>query len=393
MSFAALRFARLVLLGLIMAASLLFCAKASADLSLDASVDGAPTVWLYTVGPGAPTFERFGHTMLCETRGRASRCWDFGRWDAADTPKMVRASLAGRPAFGVTQVPLEATLDAFQVQDRRVEKQRLPLDADTHARLVGELERRTRDDYRYAYHPLTRNCATELRDLLDESTAGRLRNAARSTPTTSTSYRALAREGLRGKVLELTLVTLLVGRADDRAPDAWERAFLPSELSLLVERALAAPRELVLTERLPPLPQSQHAGDLVLGTLVLALAIWLIRARSEASWRKALGALGITVASVFLLRLLARLASNYPELALGPELLLVPPTDLALPWLPPSARRTYLRLRCASGGAALVLGYLARPPLVPFGFACISLAPMLAALLGAELRARRRAGG
>lgn len=344
-----------------------------------------------------PTFERFGHTMLCETHRRHSRCWDFGRWDEGDTPKMVRASLAGKPAFGVTRVELEATLDAFQVHDRRVDKQRLPLDAASHARLVGELERRIETDYRYAYHPLTRNCSTEIRDLLDEATGGKLRAAARDlTPAAGSgqkSYRQLARDGLRGKVLELALVTLLVGRADDRVPDAFERAFLPDGLATITERALAAPRELVLTERMPPLPQSEHAGDVVLGALATLLALWLAGARTERARRVALGVMGVVVASIGIVRLVGPLLTAYPELALGGEVLFVPPTDLALPWLPESTRRSYLRIRCGTSVAGALILHFTAPSLVPLGFVCISLLPPLGALAGAELRARRQTEG
>jgi hypothetical protein len=232
----------------------------------------------------------------------------------------------------------------------------------------------------YAYHPYWANCSTKLRDRLDEATGGHLESV--TTPWTTDTFRQLSEAGLSGRLLELTIMALGLGAAEnDRAPTRWEAMFLPNALRDTVhERFGVAPEQLheQVTVQLPTSPHVGRAALVLLGFLLLALLRvnpkWLSRRRALIAVSAILGLLAVSVDTLSALVPWAEVRNNW-------GLLLLLPTDFAIPWLPADLLRKYLGGRIAltlTLAFASLVGLISQP-LWPI--ATLVVVPMLSMLL------------
>jgi hypothetical protein len=288
-------------------------------------------------------------------------------------------SIRGEPIFVAVAIDEEVALLAFRDQGRAIERQRLELGEEETAKLRDRLERDVATRAAYAYHPYFANCTTELRDRLDEATAGRLR-AGRNQAATM-RFRELSEEGLSGKLVELAALAFLLGGPAERRPTPWEAMFLPEGLrDAVADRFGAAPEKVAEAQRVV-LPTSRAVGRIALVALAIALS-GLVRWAGRTS-RGARARVGVAVAA-FVLGGLALSAYGVAALVVWPEfrrnwaLAALLPTDLAMPWLSPRALRVYATARAALAGVLVVLeivGVVAQP-LIPV---CVLVAlPMLA---------------
>jgi hypothetical protein len=221
----------------------------------------------------------------------------------------------------------------------------------------------------YAYHPYWRNCTSVLRDHLDAATKGRLR-AGPFTPAPG-KFREIFEEGLSGRLVELTLMALVLGSPENnRVPTPWESMFLPINLRDGVRDRLGGSIEKLADRQAVILPTSRAIGRVVLFflafVLFVATRISLRRKRSKVGvWISALtlGFLGTSLAIISALVV-------WPEISHNWALALLLPTDFALPYLFTKKRRllvVYARVRIAVAIllALLELASVISQPLLP----------------------------
>ena len=182
---------------------------------------GEPRVELYTMGPGDPLFERFGHAALCVVHDSApahARCYNYGTPDF-DTPphQLGWRFLRGGAVFWVSVWDRDQMLRAYVRSDRSIWRQQLGLEPAQLRRLVRRLGHDARaENRRYTYHHFRDNCATRVRDLIDEAAQGALARSGGEPITLS--YRDLGRSRLRDMTALLLASDLVVGREADRHP-------------------------------------------------------------------------------------------------------------------------------------------------------------------------------
>lgn len=317
----------------------------------------APTIDLYTIGAGDYFYARFGHTLLCVRPAGAdiadlgASCYDYGVPTRQEFLSIGWGAVRNHIDFVPIVVAEKTVVEFFKGQGRSVERQHIPLMPDQAEALAKRLQNDVDQKVGYAYHPYWRNCTTALRDHLDVVTNGRL-HAGPFTPAPG-KFRELFEEGLSGRLVELTLMALVLGSPENnRVPTGWESMLLPTNLRDGVRDRLGAPIEKLADRQAVILPTSRAIGRIVLFFLGFVLFVSIrIAAR-----RKRVGAgLWIVGATLGLLGTFVAVVSAlvaWPEIAHNWALLVLVPTDFALPFL---AKRERLLVGYVRARLALVL--------------------------------------
>lgn len=386
---------RRVVSALLFVLALFFVSTADA-----AELAKAPTIDLYTIGASGYVYSRFGHSFLCvrpagaAVADQTATCYDYGVPDRQDILHITLTAVKNEVGFFPLAVPEKAILDLFKEEGRAVERQQIPLMPDEVARLVKILEDEAAHKVGYAYHPYWANCATKLRDHLDTATNGRL-HPGPFTPMPG-NFRELMEEGHSGHLVELTLMALLLGNpGNNRVPTPWESMFLPFNLRDGVRDRLGAPIEKLTERQAVILPTSRAIGRFVLFFLAFALSATIRIASRKKGLRLALKIAGVVFGLLGTLIALVSAIAAWPEIRHNYALLLLVPTDFALPLL--AKRRVplvvYLRARL---GIAVLLGalelfHVIDQPMLPL--VALVVFPMMALLraLSAEQEAKTEA--
>jgi hypothetical protein len=337
----------------------------------------APTIDLYTMGPGDDVFSRFGHAALCvdDPARPEVRCYNYGTADFDEPVSLSLHFLRGHARFYVDTTSLTAMLRSYRKADRAVYRQTLPLPPDDAASLKAALEHDALPEHReYVYHFFANNCATRLRDLIDKAVGGRLREAAK-VPL-GPSYRDLALLGFAQNPRTLGLAAeLFLGRSADVRPTRFDAMFLPDVLRDEVESRLGVSPEVVLV-RVGPLAEGDTyaARRLLWGVAIAlaALAALLLRVAPRAA-RIALGLL-LGLAGLVVDAFCA--VTSGSDLARNELLLVFVVTDFSLVFLRGAWRRGYLLLRIGGLGAVsllVALGILVQPLWAPLAVASAPL--------------------
>jgi len=289
---------------------------------------------LYTIGPGYDLFSKFGHAALCVAGGDAPAegvCYNYGTSDFSRPIGLGWDVVRGRSRFWVSVSDLETTIVSFELEDRTIYRQKLPLTEKQAVSLARTLERDALPENRaYVYNHFLENCSTRPRDHIDEATGGLLRRVRLDGIGTHRHYAA---EGLsRASPLLVPTGDFLMGRWVDRPIDAYAAMFIPDVLRDGVASALSASPEIVYQRSGPTFPsrvKSARVAFFVASTLV-ALAFFvslLLGPRVRRFFRK-LG--GTLLGSLGALLLLAALVSVLPELRRNELLLVFFPLDFFL---------------------------------------------------------------
>lgn len=342
----------------------------------------APAIDLYTMGPGDDVFSRFGHAALCvdDSEGSEVRCFNYGTADFDAPVSLALHFLRGHARFYVATTSLAAMLRSYRAADRVVYRQRLPFSPAEAGALRDALEHDALPEYReYVYHFFGNNCATRLRDLIDEASGGRLR-AARGV-TLGPTYRELALLGFRASPRTLGLAAeLFLGRDGEARPTRFDAMFLPDVLRAEVAAELGALPEVVLAREAPLQEGKPEAGrDLLFGVAGLLCAITALLCQvSPRGARIALGAL-LGLAGL-IVDLLCGLALG-SDLARNELLLVFVATDIFLAFLRGPWLRGYLLLRLLELGFVGVLcgvGILVQPLWAPLAVASVPMCLLFA---------------
>ena len=354
---------------------------------LEGPARAAPEVALYTMGTGDEVFTRYGHAALCvRAEGEElGTCYNYGMTDFSSASKVSVDFVRGRARFWVATQSESGMMSTYKHQDRTLYRQVLPLDEADATGLASDLATAALEENRYyKYHHLTDNCTTRVRDHIDRHTGGALSKGS-DTPLEKT-FRDYARAGFSDAPALLLGTDLMVGRATDFKLTRWQEMFLPDALREEVERRLGVTPVKIYTRKGPP-----HPGDGTDGwqswIAVGAVLAGVVSAGKARRWSLILPGLLLGLAGLAAWSM--AIASPEAELRWNEALLLMWPTDLALPLLSGGRLVTYLRARLvwiALLAAGLAVGLLHQPMGGLMAFASL---PLGMALLrsGARLQA------
>lgn len=185
---------------------------------------------LVTIGPGDPVYSWWGHIALMVDHRRSGQSYyfDYGNFSFQEED-FLKKFLMGRLTFRKAVSPGALQLERAVAQNRRVTIQGLNLSPAAENRLVRFLQQEVQPgNATYLYDHYEDNCATRIRDILDEAVGGALAEAA-SEPIPFT-YRDLFRRYTDGSPPLDWVLNFAQGRGIDQALTAWDAMFLPQEV-------------------------------------------------------------------------------------------------------------------------------------------------------------------
>ena len=222
---------------------------------------------LYTYGPGAIYWERFGHDALVLTDARDGQAiaFNYGLFDF-DQKDFFLNFARGRMNYMAAAWPAADDLAQYRGEGRWIVAQRLNLAPAQRAALRDFLVWNVQPaNARYAYDYYLANCTTRIRDALDRVLGGTLRAQAR-VQSRAFTYRSQTDRLMAGQPWLMLLLDLGLGPFADQPLDGWSGSFLPAQLmeTLRGVRAgtgqpLVASETRLADARLPPPPASPPA--------------------------------------------------------------------------------------------------------------------------------------
>lgn len=210
-----------------------------------------PRIAVMTMQPGEVFFERFGHDaiVVADPDTGAATSYNFGFFDPSEADFAARF-VRGRMMYYLVALPLAEDLAQYRDAGRGVRLQWLDLEPAQAQALADALAERARpENARYHYDYFTSNCATQVRDALDNAMGGALKTqlAGRSRGNT---YRSEAVRLARPAPWMWLGFDLGLGPYADRPLSRWDEAFVPMRLAdSLREAHNTAGRPLVLSEQ------------------------------------------------------------------------------------------------------------------------------------------------
>jgi len=377
------------------------------------------SISVLTMGPGDPTFSKFGHNAIVvkQRRPRQALVYNFGTFTFR-SPNLVSDFLNRRLNYWLSVDTYEDTLRSYRAQNRTVIEQELALSPEQSLALAKALEvNALRENRYYRYDYYFDNCSTRVRDALDRVLGGAIKKAA--GPAASQTFREHSlRLAGDDPLLFVGLDFGLSGYADQPQSE-WDEAFLPERFAALLRRVkiqaadgsvvplVRSERVLFEADRAPPpeAPPQRLVPLLALGT-VIGLALAALGSRRESAlgrWCYGLSLLllGLIVGAAGGLLLFFWLATAHEAAWSNANLLLAPPWLLALGVAGVAQARQaswgsrLLRLivvaTLATSLLALLLNVTALSAQVTSRIAAL-LVPIWLGVAAAEVLAARRAG-
>lgn len=259
-----------------------------AGVFLQAESEEDLTVSLVTTGPGSEVYLWWGHiALLVEDHSQGTDyLYDFGVF-SFETENFLSNFILGRLWYMSHRSSGEANIRRTIREDRRIRIQTLRFPPGNKLRLVRELERRVLPENReYLYEYYRDNCATRIRDLLDEACDGELRKVS-SRDAAMTLRLQTRRFTGHNKLVEWLLMFLMSGNIDQKI-SGWEAMFLPAEIPGYLEEisffdSRGAEQPVVVSDRIvyrpedersiPAVPGNPLPAPLIAGVLTAAILI------------------------------------------------------------------------------------------------------------------------
>jgi Domain of unknown function (DUF4105) len=206
-----------------------------------ARADDEWTVSVLTVGPGPAIYERYGHIAirLKNDARDIDVAFDWGNF-SFDDPGFIGRFVRGELRYWMEAKDVEGFLNHYiEGQDRTVTEQVLNLTPAQNLGLRQILSAQNTDANRfYLYDYFRNNCATRVRDVIDEATNGALQPTKQvGTPHSYRWHnRRLVPVGLENVAL-LALMDLAMGPRTDVRLSRWDACFLPMEVITTLDEA------------------------------------------------------------------------------------------------------------------------------------------------------------
>lgn len=369
----------------------LFCATLKATPGTD-STECRLRVSLLTCSPGEELYSTFGHTAIRVID--SSRVLDFvfnyGTFDDRD-PEFFLKFTKGLMLYSLSAYPFSDFVSEYQSAGRGVTEQVLNLSCQQKQALIHALMTNSTEANRhYYYYFYTDNCTTRARDIIVKY-AGDSVQYGQVLPSPKTTYRNLIHQYLdsTGMTWSKFGIDILLGAHLDAKADNKGAMFLPDYLMMAMDKTIADGRQLVSSSTviLSPAPISGNARTAISPVMAFAILLIAITAISvmNKEWASKLltgfdflfffllGALGVLLLTLWLIRVDEVCRNNYNLLWAIPTHLVVAPALLfnaKKQWI-----RKYFRIVCMLTGLALLCWFFLPQQLNP------AIAPLMGLIL------------
>ncbi len=258
----------------------------------------APRIGIVTMQPGEIFFERFGHDAIVvedPVSGQAIS-YNFGYFDPSEQDFIGRF-IRGDMMYYLVALPLEQDLSYYAETGRGANLQWLDLSPEQARTLATSLAERAKpENARYRYDYYTANCATMVRDAIDEALGGGL-HAQLSGRSRGNTYRSESVRLASPAPWMWLGFDVGLGPYADQPLSRWQEAFVPMRLADALRQVknseghpLVQAEQELLPHRIAPEPAefARRWWPWLLCGLVLAGGVFALRQR-----RRVLGGLAL----------------------------------------------------------------------------------------------------
>lgn len=236
-------------------------------------------VGVMTMQPGEIFWERFGHNAIVIDDGAKTTSYNFGFFDLSE-PGFVKNFLRGRMYYILAALPIEQDLAYYQQAGRGVSIQWLNLTSEQSKTLQYRLNFLAKpENARYRYEYFTNNCATKVRDMLDETLNGQMQKQMSSSSLGNTYRTESVRLAWPATWMAMGF-DLAMNSDGDKPLNRWQDAFIPmrlaqslTETKLPNGNALVSEVQNVLPHKVPAPPDEMPDWSLQATFIGIALAI------------------------------------------------------------------------------------------------------------------------
>ncbi|EWS78817.1 DUF4105 domain-containing protein [Xylella taiwanensis] len=190
-------------------------------------------IGIATMQPGEVFFEHFGHDaiIVADPTSGLSISYNFGYFNPETTDFFSRL-IRGEMLYYLISLPLEEDLEQYRDAGRSVSIQWLDLLPEQATALAQALAIRSQPEYAgYHYDLIGANCATMVRDSLNQAMGSTLKPQLTRRPSRGNTYRS--------EVIHLASPTpwmwlaldLVMGPYTDQPLSLWEESFIPMRLA------------------------------------------------------------------------------------------------------------------------------------------------------------------
>jgi hypothetical protein len=260
-------------------------------------------VALVTFGPGTELWERFGHNAILidvhGTNNDVRRLYNYGMFDFAQKDFFLNFA-RGRMLYRIDADDPADEYPLYRSEGRWIVRQDLNLTPEQRVKLFDYLERNIRpENAQYRYDYFTANCATRVRDALDDALDGQI-HAQLIAPSRGFTYRMDTLRLMHPEPVLMVLMDAGLGPFADKRLSYWAESFVPMEFMRYVREVkvrddagnlvpLVARETIIDAGRLPEPPD--YPSNWIWQALGIGIAIGLgllALARSRArTWARA----------------------------------------------------------------------------------------------------------
>lgn len=254
---------------------------------------------LYTYGPGAVYWERFGHDALVitDTASGEAYAFNYGLFDF-DQKDFYLNFARGIMIYRAAAWPAADDIQEYSGEGRSITDQHLNLTSAQRAALRDFLIWNVQpQNSRYRYRYFADNCTTRVRDALDKVLGGALETQLTGPAAHGETYRSETDRLMSGQPWLMYLLDLGLGPYADQPLTRWTGAFIPARLMdelrsvHAADGALLVQSETVLSPQRLPSPPARAPdmrwplliAGLILGVAFFAAA-WLRDAYDIERW-------------------------------------------------------------------------------------------------------------
>lgn len=247
-------------------------------------INAQQRVGVMTMQPGEIFWERFGHNAIVIDDGTTITSYNFGFFDLSE-PGFVANFIQGRMYYLLAALPLEQDLAYYQQAGRGVSIQWLNLTPTQAQRLQQRLNFLAKpENARYRYNYFTNNCATKVRDMLNETVQGQLQHQMTASSLGNTYRSESVRLAWPAKWMAMGF-DLGMNSDGDKPLNRWQDAFIPmqlaqslSETTLANGQRLVSNEQIILPNKIQPPPQEMPDWSLSAIFIGISLATTLVLA-------------------------------------------------------------------------------------------------------------------
>tara|TARA_R110002049_G_scaffold82349_9_gene209595 strand:- start:644 stop:1819 length:1176 start_codon:yes stop_codon:yes gene_type:complete len=195
-------------------------------------------VSILTIGPGDQLYDKFGHSAfrIKDTAKDIDLIFNYGRYDF-NTPNFYTKFARGKLLYELGVSDYTSFLNSYRRQQRWVKEQVLDLDySEKQAIFHYLLKNAEPENKKYLYDFFYDNCATRIRDVLQENLGDKL-SFNNELTTQDFTFRELIQKNVHYNTWGSLGMDVAIGAVVDRKAEPLEYQFLPEYVYEATENA------------------------------------------------------------------------------------------------------------------------------------------------------------